>query len=441
MTRKPNSYWRYKIIRDPLYGFIGLTKREVRLINSEWFIRLLRIKQLSHTYLVYPGAMHTRYEHSLGTLYVADKIASHLGLDDYEREVVRAAALLHDIGQGPFSHLFDEVFKWINENWTHEYLTKLIVENDDEIKSMLRGENDDEDDIYDDVIDIIGPEKRRYKNILLADIISSGLDCDKLDYLRRDSYHAGVAYGIFDIDRVLNTLTKNPKNRLCISMKGKDALESYRLGRYLMHLQVYHHHAREIADSMFLRAVKLALNDEAIFRDNTTLADRLSLEKNATKDFLDFYKELDDYSIYNLLKNSKSKSKKLIEMLEKRKLLKRAVALELTSGRDVSDPSDRKTLVDMTGEEMDNLSEKIAETIQEPPEYVIVKRSEVSIKLYEEYEILVYDEKKDKTRDLYELSPFEVKKEAIIRMYVFTRQEKKGDAHRAFAEITGIKIS
>ena len=441
MNRKHSSYWRYKVIRDPLYGFIGLTEREVKLINTNWFIRLLRIKQLSHTYLVYPGAMHTRYEHSLGALYVADKIALQLDLNDYEREIVRAAALLHDIGQGPFSHLFDEVLSWINKDCNHEYLTKLIIERDEEIKSILKGESGNEEDIYKDVLEIIDTERRGYKNILLLDIISSGIDCDKLDYLRRDSYHAGVAYGIFDIERVLNTITKDNKNRLCISMKGKDALESYRLGRYLMYLQVYHHHTREIADSMFLRAINLAINDENLFEDNVTLSDKLNYRKNKLKNMLNFYKTLDDYSIYNILKRSSTPAKKLIKMLEQRTLLKRAVNLDLTSGRDVPDPLDRKMLVDMTEEEMESLSKEIAKKINEPPEYVIVKRCEISMKLYEEYEILVYDENKRKTYDLYELSPFNVKKDSLIKMYVFSRPNKRKDAYNAFKKITGIKIS
>ncbi|MEM0500445.1 MAG: hypothetical protein QXY59_05400, partial [Candidatus Korarchaeota archaeon] len=112
----------------------------------------------------------------------------------------------------------------------------------------------------------------------------------------------------------------------------------------------------------------------------------------------------DDYSIYSILKKSSGPSKRLIDMLEKRKLLKRAVALDLTSGRDVPDATERKMLVDMSEEEMDELSEKIAKKIQDPTEYVIVRRSEISIKLYEEYEILVYDEEKNETYDLYELS-------------------------------------
>jgi len=190
MIKKPDSHWRYKVIRDPLYGFIGLTRREVELINSEWFIRLLRIKQLSHTFLVYPGAMHTRYEHSLGALYVADRMATQLELDNHEREIVRAAALLLDLGQGPFSHLFDEVFSLVRSKHDHEHLTKFIVENEESIKNTLEGKRSyQENDIYKDVLEILDPEKRLHKNILLADIISGGLDCDKLDYLKIGRAH------------------------------------------------------------------------------------------------------------------------------------------------------------------------------------------------------------------------------------------------------------
>ena len=109
--------------------------------------------------------------------------------------------------------------------------------------------------------------------------------------------------------------------------------------------------------------------------------------------------------IYTLLKASATEAKRLVEMLERRKLFKRAVNLDLTWSRDVPDPRDKKMLADMTKEDMETLSEEIAKRIQEPVEYVIVKRREISIKLYEEGEILVYDENKDRTYDLYELSP------------------------------------
>ena len=110
-----HSYYRFKAIRDPLYGFIDLSELETRVIDSEIFRRLQFIKQLSHAYLVYPSAIHTRFEHSLGTVHVSDIMAKELGFDKQDDiEKIRLACLLHDIGHGPFSHLFENIIEKIN---------------------------------------------------------------------------------------------------------------------------------------------------------------------------------------------------------------------------------------------------------------------------------------------------------------------------------------
>jgi HD superfamily phosphohydrolase len=106
--------WEGKLVRDPLYGFIGLSKEEEKLLDTPLMQRLSRIKQLSHTYIVYPSAVHTRFEHSLGSLYIAGRVCDELRLSQDKKRIVRFAGLLHDIGQGPFSHLFEEPMRWIN---------------------------------------------------------------------------------------------------------------------------------------------------------------------------------------------------------------------------------------------------------------------------------------------------------------------------------------
>jgi HD superfamily phosphohydrolase len=109
-----SKYWKHKSIRDPLYGFIHLSEREASLIATPFMHRLTRIKQLSHTYLVYPSATHTRFEHSLGVLYMADKLCKCFEIQGERREVIRCASLLHDVGHGPFSHLFENIMIKIN---------------------------------------------------------------------------------------------------------------------------------------------------------------------------------------------------------------------------------------------------------------------------------------------------------------------------------------
>lgn len=114
MSEFPRGHFRHKSVRDPLYGFVDLSKTETDLIDTGVFRRLHSIKQLSHAYVVYPSAIHTRFEHSLGTLHVADRMCSELELEADRREIVRMTALLHDIGHGPFSHLFEKVLERIN---------------------------------------------------------------------------------------------------------------------------------------------------------------------------------------------------------------------------------------------------------------------------------------------------------------------------------------
>ena len=123
--------FKHKLFRDPLYGFVGMSQREVKLVDTQAFRRLHRIKQLSHAHLVYPSALHTRFEHSIGVAHIAGRMCDELEISS-QKETIRQAALLHDIGHGPFSHLFENVLKKINPeiDGIHEEITKLIIEND-----------------------------------------------------------------------------------------------------------------------------------------------------------------------------------------------------------------------------------------------------------------------------------------------------------------------
>jgi HD superfamily phosphohydrolase len=433
MSRDDISYWRFKSIRDPIHGFVSLTERETRLINTLWLLRLQRINQLGHTYLVYPSATHKRYEHSLGAMYVADQIAVNIGLDKHQREVVRAAALLHDVGHGPFSHVFEEFLQDMNgEGFTHEYLTYQIVKNDEEIKSTLKGEGVDAEDIYDEVVNILNPEKESYEEPVLRDIINSSLDCDKLDYLLRDSYHLGVKYGLFDLQRILHTITKTKDGKkLCIMEKGKDALENYRLGRHLMHAQVYEHHTRLIAECMFLLALDIA-------KENKDFMERFKFVENNPNKFLNNFKLLDDYEIYRLLKEIGGKSRNMIEMLEKRKLLKRALVIDIE--HDLRDARQRKKLVDMKDKkELRNLADEIARRVGVEPEYIVCRNHPISIKLYEKYEFYVC-KKGEHVEDLDNLSPFSSKVKSLIYFYVFSPESVKDKVRKAFSDVTGIQI-
>lgn len=407
--------WEFSLVRDPLYGFIGLSQREECLLDTAAMQRLSRIKQLSHTFIVYPSAVHTRLEHSLGALYIAGRISEQLKLSQKEAEIIRAAALLHDIGQGPYSHLFEEPMRWINgDKFSHENVTRLIIETNPEIKRALGN-------IHEDVLKIFNDDS------LGTEIISSSLDVDKMDYLRRDSHHTGVAYGIFDIERVLRTICKvseGGRDYLAVHEKGKDALESYRLARYSMHIQVYEHHTRLVADDMFLKAVKSSLQEGILEKKDFMIAKN---PENFLKNFLSF----DDYSIqHHIMHNSKGNAGNIVQDLRNRKLLKRALYVPLTA-EGVPHPIRREKIISMTRRQINNAERKIARELKIHPDYVVVHLQSVKIKLYERFEEtlgkkerpILIRRRNGSIVSFDQISPISASLIPIRRLYVFCPQE------------------
>lgn len=403
--------WEFKLVRCPLYGFIGLSKREDRLLNTAAMQRLSRIKQLAHTYVVYPSAVHTRLEHSLGALYLAGRICDQLRLPQKQKKLIRIAALLHDVGQGPFSHIWEEPMRWINgEQYSHEDVTKLIIESESQIGKVLGN-------LKNKTLEVFNQDS------LGSDIIASGLDVDKLDYLRRDSFHTGVAYGLFDIERVIRTvdrISEAGRDYLAIHEKGKDALESYRLARYAMHIQVYEHHTRLIADDMFLKAIKLALSEGCLAEEDFKIGN----DPNA---FIDNFLELDDFSIqHRILQKSTGVAKKLIKAIRNRKLLKRALEVPLTKSG-VKNPIRREKIITMNRNDIEDAEEKIATELGIDSAYVIVHLQSIKIKLYERFEQTlgkkekpIYVKRRDgSTFSFEEESPISASLNPIRRLYVF----------------------
>lgn len=413
-----HNYFRFKAIRDPLYGFIDLSELETKIIDTEIFRRLQFIKQLSHAYVVYPSATHTRFEHSLGTTYVSDIMANELGFnkqDDIEK--IRLSCLLHDIGHGPFSHLFENIMEKINPTISepHEAISKIIIKEDSELDSILGSKRDE-------IVELLSKKKiDSYKEplkSLQSDIVSSGIDADKLDYLRRDSYHIGVAYGQFDFSRILHTLTSTVKgSQICVSHKGKDSLENYRLARYLMHVQVYEHHARLAADQMFLKALEIAIYEEKIFDENLFKFDPMK----DNSDFLDFYKSLDDFSIYHkIIDNDKAKTSKLIlNNIKKRKLLKRAC--EFTPKDLEKDADVQGELMKMKPDDYQKIASEISSSLGLEPHEVIFHKSAIKNKLYQKGELLFRIG--DNISDLEAISPISGKD--IEKYLVFGPNDKE----------------
>lgn len=262
-----------RVYRDPLHGSIAFDwKKEnfiIDLIDSREFQRLRRIRQLGAASLVFHGAEHSRFAHSIGVAFLAKRIFDRIAADpnfpaDSDsknwRDAVLAGALLHDIGHGPFSHLFERVFEIRDhEKWGLE----IIRDSDTEVAQVLRryGLTDSVQRIF----------EKTFQPRFARDIISSQLDADRLDYLLRDSYMTGVAYGRYDLDWLLEVmeLGRLPNNgkdlTLCINRRKFHAAEQFVIGRHLMYQQVYFHKTVRSAERMikliFERLADLAKSD------------------------------------------------------------------------------------------------------------------------------------------------------------------------------------
>ncbi|MCX8163257.1 MAG: HD domain-containing protein [Candidatus Micrarchaeota archaeon] len=282
-------------IRDPIHGQIDLFDYEVKLLDCDVFQRLRGIKQVGLTYLVYPGAQHSRFEHSIGSLYLADKFANSLAINNQNRVYLRLSALLHDLGHSCFSHDSEAVLKkelGIN----HEKLTKDFIKNTS-IKDVL---NDYSISIK-KLIDFLDGKG-------LGSLVSFDVGADRLDYLLRDSYYTGVAYGVIEWDRIIST-SKWKNNRPIIGAGGLEAAESVILARFLMFHTVYYHHTIRIARSMFQRALTIALKEKLIG--------------------LKQLKTFTDLELLVTLKNCSNKDCSfLISSILERKLFKRAAVVE-----------------------------------------------------------------------------------------------------------------
>jgi HD superfamily phosphohydrolase len=253
-----------EIIRDPLWNNIRLDPLAFELIDTPAFQRLRYVRQLGLAFLVYPGATHSRFEHALGTYHLARRTLSlfeehpdfgSLGRD--ECQLIRAAALLHDIGHYPFSHALEEIGALNHE----EVARPLICEG--EVAEALRRELGR--DAPERIVSLIRGESASP----LQGLISGSIDLDKLDYLRRDAFMCGVSYGEIDVDRLINALTlvRDPENdRLAVGMveKGLSALESLLFAKYQMYRNVYWHHAVRSATAMYKRLVADALDTGAL---------------------------------------------------------------------------------------------------------------------------------------------------------------------------------
>jgi HD superfamily phosphohydrolase len=235
-----------KFFRDPIHGYIEVDQEFLPIIDSPFFQRLRRIKQLAFTDLIYHGAEHSRFGHSLGAFDLATEIAERLGIKNKtKKDEFRLAALLHDIGHPPYSHAFESALEEVYKDRKHEQYTEVII-RDTEIGDFIESIGLSKNAI---VKLIRGKYVEQPEFSYLNDLISSELDVDRLDFLLRDSYYCGVPYGEYDIQRLLLAMRKKGK-MIVIDEKARHAAESFILARFWMYTQVYTHHTRRAFDIM-----------------------------------------------------------------------------------------------------------------------------------------------------------------------------------------------
>ena len=286
-----------KTIRDTIHGNINLNDFELSILDTAEMQRLRGIKQLGFTYLVYPSATHTRFEHSLGAFYLADKLGRMLNLNEEKKEKVKIAALLHDIGHGPFSHSTEDALRSYNKSLPpHEENTRRIIQKS-AISDTLKKEGFNPAEITKIAVGKKSP---------LSDIVSGEIDVDRMDYLVRDSYYTGAAYGVIDLDRILQTLGIY-RNHLVIEEEGLSAAEALVLARYLMYPTVYQHHTSRIVNAMYSYAISLCLDEKSI-----TAGELYSMDETA---------------LLSKLRNANTAPSEIMQRIEQRKLYKTATMI------------------------------------------------------------------------------------------------------------------
>ena len=267
----------FKTINDTVHGTIRLEGIVLDLLETLEIQRLNSIRQLGLTYLVFPGANHSRIEHVIGVSHVAGQIADALRLPQEEKDLVMAAGLLHDVGHGPFSHTLEHVLSH-ESSLNHMELTQRIIDGDEDnvapeereefrdvprIPEVIRANGLKPADVAalveglpanQGLRGIDEPARTRGKSYL-AQIIHSTVDADQVDYLMRDAHYTGVAHGAFDFKRLLQTMTLKD-GRMVIDKKGLPALEGMLVARALMYSSVYFHKTVRIAEQMIARAVE-----------------------------------------------------------------------------------------------------------------------------------------------------------------------------------------
>ena len=291
-----------KVFKDPVHSYVHVRDLVIwDLVGTAEFQRLRRIRQLGTTYLVFHGAEHSRFNHSLGVYEIVRRIVDDIfkgrpEWDESERLVALCAALLHDLGHGPFSHAFENVFAT-----DHEQFTRAILLGNTEVNVVLSRVAPDFPEKVAQVIE------KTYPNKQVVSLISSQIDADRMDYLQRDAYYTGVSYGHFDMERILRVMRPR-KDSIVIKKSGMHAVEHYIMSRYQMYLQIYFHpvsRSGEVVLNNILKRAKALYCDGyqfkhapthfiPFFEERVTLADYISLDESVMMVYFQFWTQEED---------------------------------------------------------------------------------------------------------------------------------------------------
>lgn len=285
-----------KVVLDPVHGYIELDDFAQELLATPQMQRLRRVRQLGYSNLVYPGANHTRFEHSLGTMHLASMLTKNLdSIEGDKKTEIKAASLLHDIGHGPFSHVTENII----DNYTrrrHEDIKEVLGKG--EIGEILKKYGVSPGNVA----------KHVKGETSLGQIISSEIDVDKMDYLVRDAHYTGVAFGVVDYNRLINKMDFY-EDRLVVERGGLKAAESLLVSRFWMNTSVYYHHVTRISESMCSKAVEYMIENQGL--DPSGL------------------RQMDDIDLVAAMRNATGYAGELSRRLDARKLYKRALYVGL----------------------------------------------------------------------------------------------------------------
>lgn len=368
-----------KVFNDPVHGFISIPNELIfDIIQHPYFQRLRRICQTGLTELVYPGARHSRFHHALGAMFLMQKAIETLRMkgveiSEEEKNAVLCAILLHDIGHGPFSHALEHT---IMEDWVHEKISLHIME-------LLNIEFSGQLELA------IRIFKGEYERKFLSQLVSSQLDVDRLDYLKRDSFFTGVVEGNINPDRIISTMNVKD-DQLVIDSKGIYSIEKYLIARMFMYWQVYNHKTSVTAEVLAIQALKrakeLSRSGHRLFATDALNYFLSNSQSSDLKMRLAYFTKLDDSDIWTCLKQWQHHDDQILAYISSALVNRRLPVSKILSQK-------------LSLEEIKGLTTKAAEIVGVDDGSYFVHQTQIRVIPYDSEHSPIFIMNKDKSLD------------------------------------------